>query len=152
MAVVRAAPTEVAAAAEAAAVAAAVFEVGQTVLVRNVQAEAFQHLNLQLGTVTDVLSVPARLPDDEAEGAGAAAAERYRVQMPGSDRDYDLRPEKLVLAPPRLPAALPAGWRFERASSSRPSEVVLSHRGVHLYARRLDGDVYHLRWDKILKA
>jgi hypothetical protein len=147
-AVVRAAPTE---AAEAAAVAAAVFEVGQTVLVRNVQAEAFQHLNLQLGTVTDVLSVKARL-SDEAEGAGTAAAERYRVQMPGSDRDYDLRPEKLVLAPPRLPTALPAGWRFERASSSRPSEVVLSHRGVHLYARRLDGDVYHLRWDKILKA
>jgi hypothetical protein len=148
-AVVRAAPTE---AAEAAAVAAAVFEVGQTVLVRNVQAEAFQHLNLQLGTVTDVLSVKARRLSDEAEGAGTAAAERYRVQMPGSDRDYDLRPEKLVLAPPRLPTALPAGWRFERASSSRPSEVVLSHRGVHLYARRLDGDVYHLRWDKILKA
>eukprot|EP00964_Phaeocystis_antarctica_P096614 scaffold62891_cov75-Phaeocystis_antarctica.AAC.1 len=59
--------------------------------------------------------------------------------MPGSERDYDLKPKKLVLAPPRLPAALPAGWRFERASSSRPSEVVLSHRGVHLYARRLDG-------------
>ena len=117
------------------------FEVGQTVLVRNVQAEAFQHLNLQLGTVTDVL------------GGAGAAAERYRVQMPGSDKDYDLRPEKLVLAPPRLPAApLPAGWRFERVSSSRPNEVVLAHRGVHLYARRLDGDQYHLRWDKILKA
>ena len=139
-----------AAPAEAAEVGTTVFEVGQTVLVRGVQAEAFQHLNLKLGTVTDVLSARVRL-SDEAEGA-TTAAERYRVQMPDSDKDYDLRPEKLVLAPPRLPAALPTGWRFERASSSRPSEVVLSHRGVHLYARRLDGDVYLLRWDKILKA
>jgi hypothetical protein len=45
-------------------------------------------------------------------------------------------------------------YRFTpRESSSRPGEVVLSHRaGVHLYARRLDGGVHHLRWDKILKA
>jgi hypothetical protein len=97
---------------------AAAFEIGQTVLVRGIQAEAYRHLNRQLGTVT-------------GEGEGEAAG-RYQVQMQGSDGELDvlLAPEKLVLAPPRLPAALPAGWRFERESSSRPGEVVLSHRSV----------------------